>query len=187
MSTSGKEDKTRLIGQLPKDQPINDGHYDTESDSEKGETESEEDNDDEQMETTQPNSVLGFTQNPFQPTMPPEAHNSRKKARKVAMNEVHQRILPDILYPVGWKKVYDKDQKSTYRALYFSTSARRPNEDEITHNRRVGEIREKIHEAVKRLQEKYGVNFKINSLLSKPILYDKLSTEEQSQKVAAFT
>ena len=42
-------------------------------------------------------------------------------------------------------------------------------------------------EAVKLLQGKYRVNFKINSLLSKPILYDKQSTEEQSQKVAAFT
>ena len=183
VSTSGKEDETRLTGQLPKDQPINDGHYDTESDSEKGETESEEDNDDEQMETTQPNCVL---QNPFQPTMPPEAHNSRKKARKVAMNEVHQRILPDILYPVGWKKVYDKDQKSTYRALYFSNIKREPDEDEITHNRRVGEIRERIREEVKLLQEELNVNFKINSLLSKPILYDKPSPEEQSLK-AAFT
>ena len=189
MSTSGKEDKAQLTEQLPKDQRIHDGQCNTESDSEMDYTESEED-DDKQMEDIQPNDV-DTTRNPFQPIMLPEAHNrahnSIKKARKAAMNEVHQKTLPEVLRHENWEKVYDKDLKSTYRALYFSTSVRRPNEDEITHNRQVGEIREKIREAVKRLQEKYGVNFKINSLLSKPILYDKQSTEEQSQKVAAFT
>ena len=186
VSTSGKDDKTQLTEQLPKDQRIYDGQCNTESDSEMDYTESEEDDDDKQMEDVQPNDV-DTTRNPFQPIMLPEAHNSIKKARKAAMNEVHQKTLPEVLRHEKWEKVYDKDLKSTYRALYFSTIERQPNEDEITHNRRVGEIRGKIHEAVKLLQEKYGVNFKINSLLSKPILYDKLSTEEQSQKVAAFT
>ena len=46
---------------------------------------------------------------------------STKKARKKAMKEVHSKILPELLCPHGWQKVYDKDLKLTYRALYFNT------------------------------------------------------------------
>ena len=178
VSTSGKEDKTQLNGQSSASQPTLIGGYNIESDSENDDTESEDD-DDVQMD------VLDATQNTLPPTTPPEAHNSKKKARKMAMNEVHCKILPQLLYrDHRWKKVYDKDLKSTYRALYFNIMERKPNEDEITHYRRVGEIRERICEAVKLVREQHNVNFKINSLLSKPILYDKPSPEEQSLMVA---
>ena len=79
VSTSGKDDKTQLTEQLPKDQRIYDGQCNTESDSEMDYTESEEDDDDKQMEDVQPNDV-DTTRNPLQPIMLPEAHNSIKKA-----------------------------------------------------------------------------------------------------------
>ena len=88
------------------------------------------------------------------------------------MNEVHHTILPDVLRKDGWKKVYDKDGMATYRALYFNKSEKQENESDVEHNRRVGQVRSKIREKVVELQESCGVNFKINTLLSKAILYD---------------
>ena len=65
------------------------------------------------MEGIQPNDV-DTTQNPFQPIILREAHNSIKKARKASMNEVHHKTLPEVLRHEKWKKVYDKDLKSMH-------------------------------------------------------------------------
>ena len=97
--------------------------------------------------------------------------SSLSKIEKTTRSEVHNDILPEVLRPDGWKKVYDKDSKLTYQALYFAKIERRPGEDENAHHRRVGTIRETIREKVTTLQQESGVNFKINSLLSKPFLY----------------
>ena len=104
------------------------------------------------------------------------------KQREVAMEKVHKNILPTVLKPLGWKKVYDKDLKITYRALYFNVIEKQPNEDDISHIRRVGRIRERICEEADRLKKQYGVNFKINSLLSKPLLYDEEALEDMSMR-----
>ena len=105
---------------------------------------------------------------------------SEDKARQEAMNHVHKVILPSLLGQDGWQKVYDKDTKLTYRALYFNIIEQSPTEDEPTFVQRVGQIRHKIAHEAKTLMKDREVNFKINSLLSKPFLYNEKALEERA-------
>jgi len=107
---------------------------------------------------------------------------SKDKTRKDTMKKVHEEILPTLLGPDEWKKVFDKDTKLTYRALYFNTIEKYPNEDESIFIQRVGQIRHKIAKEAKKLMKENNVNFKINSLLSKPFLYDEVALEEQTMR-----
>ena len=102
--------------------------------------------------------------------------------REKAMNDVHKKVLPSLLDPDKWEKVFDKDTKLTYRALYFNIIKKYPGEEERPFIQRVGKIRHKIAEEVQKFMVKHRVNFKINSLLSKPFLYDEEALEEQTMK-----
>ena len=106
---------------------------------------------------------------------------SQDKAREKAMQYyVHSTTLPLILEPEGWKKVVDKDTGLTYKALYFNAIKKCPDEDKNKSNQRVARIRYKIDEEAKKLMDERKVNFKINSLLSRPFRYDEEALEEQS-------
>ena len=127
------------------------------------------------------NTTLG----PPQPLQVGQLQSKEYKARrKKAMQEVHKTILPSLLGqgPDEWWKVFDKDTKLTYRALYFSVIKKRPGEKKNAFIQRVGKIRHDIAEEVHKLKETHQVNFKINSLLSKPFLYDEEALEEQTMK-----
>jgi len=105
------------------------------------------------------------------------------KIRQEAMIYVHNTILPLILEPEGWKKVVDKDTKLTYRALYFNIIKKHSGEDvQASYIPRVGMIRHKISKKVQELKDERRVNFKINSLLSKPFLYDEEALAEQTMR-----
>ena len=175
VSTAGTKYKEQKRRQLPLGQKTLDKYQVTDSDSD--DTESEED-DEEEMET---DDHLVSIENASQSVTTPENDpplTGSKKARKAAMKEVHRDILPKVL--CGWKKVYDSDFKITYRALYFNTIKKDPQESENAHIQRVNEIREKICDEAKDLMTKRGVNFKIDSLLSKPFLYNLQVLKKQS-------
>jgi len=104
--------------------------------------------------------------------------SASEKTRKKAMNMVHTDILPQVLGPDGWSKVYDKDMKPTYRSLYFNIIKKVQGEDEKSYIQRVSTIRGRIAEEADKVKKKYHVNFKVNSLLSKPFLYDESALEE---------
>ena len=104
-------------------------------------------------------------------------------ARNKAMRKIHDTTLPNLLYPKGWRKVCDKDLKPTYRALYFNTIKKEPDDEKDNHHmQRVNEIRKEVQEKAKEIMEEYNVKFKINSLLSRPLLYDEEALKEQSQQ-----
>jgi len=107
---------------------------------------------------------------------------SKDNTRKDTMTKVHKEVLPILLEPNGWKKVFDKDTKLTYRALYFNKIKKNSDEDVPTFVQRVGQIRHKIAYEAKKLMKENNVNFKINSLLSKPFLYDEVALEEQTMR-----
>ena len=177
VSTSGTKCKQQKGKQLPLGQKTLNKHQSVDSDSD--DTESEED-DEEEMET---DDHLVSIENASQSVTIPEndpALTESKKARKAAMKEVHRDILPKVLYPGQWKKVYDNDFEITYRALYFNTIKKAPKETENDHIQRVNEIRVKIYDEAKDLMTKRGVNFKIDSLLSKPFLYNIQVLKKQS-------
>ena len=179
VSTRGKEDISR--------RPTSDRQHGTNLESEDdSDTEGEED-DNNQMDT---GDNVNTTRNTPQSTSSPVEHSpevqnnpplsstlSPSQLEKATRNDVHKYILPEVLSPDGWKKVYDKDSKLTYQALYFGIIKRQLGEDENAHNHRVGTIREKIREKVDDLQQKRNLSFKINSLLSKPILYNEPTPE----------
>ena len=104
-------------------------------------------------------------------------------ARNKAMRKIHDTTLPNLLYPKGWRKVCDKDLKPTYRALYFNTIKKEPDDEKDNyHMQRVNEIRKEVQEKAKEVMEENNVKFKINSLLSRPLLYDEEALKEQSQQ-----
>ena len=197
VSTAGKERKKRQQkaqvlpqGQqqlnFPPPDPVEDDDDITDSDEEDDEDTDDQDNDD--IMDSQDNSTCnqddqsGANQSlDSQPSLssPPM---SKDKARQDAMNHVHKFILPLLLGQDRWKKVYDKDIKLTYRALYFNIIEQNRDEDELTFVQRVGQIRHKIADEAKKLKEERRVNFKINSLLSKPFLYDEKALEEQTMR-----
>ena len=165
VSTGGTEDSSQLVP----GQPTHDRDHTT--DSGRDDPDSVENNDKRKdLETA--GQHVDTTTNTSQ-RLPTEDIKKAKNHRKRAMDEVHQAILPKVLCRDGWKKVYDKDEMPTYRALYFNKIERKPNESEVEHNRRVGEVRVSIREKVKELQaSKPDINFKNNTLLSRAILYD---------------
>ena len=172
VSTRGTEDRSR--------RPTSDGQHDTNLKGEDDSDISSEDDDNDQMDADDNVNITGNTPQSTSPPVEhgPEAQNnpnsisssSSKSRTQFVRKQVHEVILPEVLH--GWKKVYEKDSKLTYQALYFGVIVRQPDEDESTHNRRVGRIRETIREKVIALQQQNNVEFKINSLLSKPILYN---------------
>ena len=186
VSTSGRVDKRQQSKPLPPGQQTLDKHFQQQEEGEE-EEEEEEDSDSgsdvEPMDTSQQMPPSPVQENPVAqnspvlPSTPPA-----KKTRQNAMGDVHLKILPELLYPHGWKKVYDKDLKITYRALYFNTIEKLQNEDDITHIQRVGKYRDMIHDKVEELKKERGANFKINSLLSRPLLYDPPTLQEQLTK-----
>ena len=177
VSTRGIEDRSR--------RPTSNEQHGTNSEGEDDSDTGGEDDNNIQMDT---DDNVNTTGNTPQSTSPPVVHgpeaqknpSSSSKLRTLsdsARGHVHQVILPEVLRPDGWKKVYDKDSKLTYQALYFGIIQRKPGEDENTHNRWVGRIRETIRQKVITLQQQRGVEFKNNSLLTKPILYNDPSPE----------
>ena len=161
-TSASREDKRQKSRQLPVGQQTLDTFVQQEEDSD--DTESSGDDSDD----------APLTKKARKQTM--------KEVRKQAMKEVHNKILPELLYPAGWQKVYDKDMKITYRALYFNIIEKKPNEDDTTHIQRVAQYREMIREKVDTLKKDRGVNFKIDSLLSRPLLYDPRTLQEQSMR-----
>ena len=65
---------------------------------------------------------------------------SKDNPRTKTMDHVHKVTLPKVLGPEEWKKVFDKDTKLTYRALYFNVIRQHPDEEEFTFIQRVGQI-----------------------------------------------
>ena len=112
---------------------------------------------------------------------------SKDKARSEVMNKVHKVVLPKVLTEDGWKKVYDKDMKLTYRALYFNCIPKDLDEDDDAYIRRVGKVRKTLAEEVDKVKEDYNVDFKINSLLSKPFIYDEPTLAERSVSEGRIT
>lgn len=179
VSTSGTERKRQNRRKLPPDQPTLDKYVLYDSDSESSEVEE----DDAQMEC---DDDVDTTENTTQSATPSADNNSlpfpsgSKKVREATMDLVHKHVRQEVLYPDGWKKVCDKDQTTTYRALYFNIIKRRSNEDPETHILRVNEVRETIRKEADKIKAEHRVNFKINTLLSKPFLYDEPTLKEQS-------
>ena len=106
----------------------------------------------------------------------------KKKAREKAMSKIHKVTVPTVLSKDGWMKVYDKDMKLTYRALYFNIIQKHRDEDDNAYIQRVNKIRTTLAEEAKKVKKEYDVNFKINSLLSKPFVYDEQTLLEQSMR-----
>ena len=107
-----------------------------------------------------------------EPSAPPD--DAPKKIREKMMDKVHKEILPKVLAPLGWRKVCDKDMTSTYRALYFNIIPKDEDEDDDKYIRRVSQVRSMLADEadkLKKTESKFKVNFKINSLLSKPFRY----------------
>ena len=180
VSTSGRENKRQRNRPLLPGQQTLDKYIQPQEDNDN--TDSSGDESDEAMDSApQPplHVQLPVEENPAAQNLP---SISTKEAREQAMNDVHRKILPELLYNHGWQKVYDKDMKITYRALYFNTIEKQRGEDDISHMQRVGKCRERISEEVKKLKKERDVNFKINSLLSRPLLYDETALEEQSMR-----
>ena len=179
VSTSGRENKRQRSRQLlPGQQTLDKYVQEEDHDS----TDSSGDESDEAMDSApQPPLQLPVQENPTAQNSQ-QLSTSTKETRKQAMNDVHQKILPELLCNHGWQKVYDKDMKITYRALYFNTIEKQLGENDISHIRRVGKCREMIREEVEKLKKERDVNFKINSLLSRPLLYDEAVLEKQSMR-----
>ena len=179
VSTSGTKHKEQKRRELSSGQQTLDKYQVTDSDSDDTESE-EEDDDEEEMETdNHPVSIENASQSVIPPQNDPPLTGS-KKARKAAMKEVHRDILPKVLHPGGWKKVYDNDFEITYKALYFNTIKKAPKESENAYIQRVNKIRDTIYDEATNLMTKRGVNFKIDSLLSKPFLYNIQVLKKQS-------
>jgi len=117
----------------------------------------------------------------------PLLSQQRKKVRRTVMNHIHDNVLPSLLCQEGWKKVVDKDGKPTYRALYFNVIEKTQDETDIAHIQRVSKVRERIAEEAEKVKKEYNVNFKTNSLLSSPILYDSSALEELSMREPSMT
>ena len=103
------------------------------------------------------------------------------------MNQIHEHVLPSLLCPEGWRKVVDKDGKPTYWALYFNVIEKTQDETNIDHIQRVSKVRERIAQKVKEVKTKFNVNFKTNSLLCSPLLYDSLALEDLSIRDMTIT
>ena len=108
--------------------------------------------------------------------------STKGKARKKAMSKFHKVTVPTVLSKDEWMKVYDKDMKLTYRALYFKTIQKHRDEDDNAYIQRVNKIRTTLAEEADKVKKEYDVNFKINSLLSKPFVYDEQTLLEQSMR-----
>ena len=183
VSTAGTERKKQTRRQVPGQQKLNFPPSHTE-DEDSDDTESE---DDQQMEVDE----VDYTEKITQQTQLLDGDNvvvednpspalSKDKARKEAMITIYTVVLPKVLSGDGWMKVHDKDRKLTYRALYFNIIPKHQDEDDIAYIQRVSKIRTTLTEEANKVKKEYDVNFKINSLLSKPFVYDEPTLVEQS-------
>ena len=170
VSTSGTEEKRQRSRKLPLGQQTLDKYIQGE-DSDDIDNDGSGDESDEAMDLiSQPLLQLPVEENLVaqNPLLSP------KSAREKAIRDVHRKILPKLLCNAhGWQKVYDKDEKITYRSLYFKI------EDNI---QKAAKYRDIVREEVEKFKEERGVNFKVNSLLSRPLRYDKPALEEQSMR-----
>ena len=104
---------------------------------------------------------------------------SKDKDRQDAMKTVHDDVLPLVL---GWRKVVDKDGRTSYRALYFNIIPQDIDENDKDYIKQVAQAKETMTEKVKRVKQQYNnPNFKINCLLSKPFLYDGMALDQQAR------
>ena len=115
-------------------------------------------------------------------TDPDPQSNEEKKREKKKRNNIRSRFYGEILPKVlelgeqgGWKKVVDKDGKSTYRSLYFNFIAKDEGEDKASYIKRVNRYRKTLAEEGEKLKAEYpNVRpFKVNSLLSKAFVYEE--------------
>ena len=183
ISTADKERKKRQSNNLQ--QPdLPPPHTEADEDSSDAESEDDEQMEVDKVDTTeniaQQTPLLGGDNAVVVDNPPPPL--SKDKARSEAMNKVHKVVLPKVLTEDGWMKVYDKDMKLTYRALYFNCIPKDLDEDDNAYIRRVGKVRKTLAEEVDKVKEDYNVDFKINSLLSKPFIYDEPTLAEWSVK-----
>ena len=74
----------------------------------------------------------------------PSPQLSKDAVRSKAMNKVHNVVVPQVLSKDKWKKVYDKDKKLIYRALYFNIIPKYPDEDPTDYIQRVGGVRKAL-------------------------------------------
>ena len=178
VSTAGKEHRRKKRRELPRGQQTLNFPILSSGDEDSDDTGS--DDDDDQME----DDNVSTTDNISQPIPPLDNTSSlsKDKARSEAMNKVHKVVVPKVLSTDGWRKVYDKDMKLTYRALYFNIITKHQGEDDNTYIQRVSKIRQTLAEEAHKVTKEYDVNFKINSLLSKPFLYNELALVEQSMR-----
>ena len=145
----------------------------------------DDDDDDDDLKSDKPmeTNPLSNPSSVLPPPPPPAVNkNTRKTIMRKVLRKVHKDILPQILCPDGWKKVCDKDRKSTYRALYFNIIPKDKDEDDSWYIQRVSKIRNTLSKEIDKLRVQYDVNFKIHSLLSKPFLYDEDYLTEQSMR-----
>ena len=185
ISTADKERKKRQSKNLQQPNlPGAPSH--TEADEDCSDPESE---DDEQMEVDKVDTAENVAQQtPLLGKDNVDSENypspplSKDKVRNKAMEIVHQVVIPKVLSSDEWMKVYDKDMKLTYRALYFTCVPKHLDEDDDAYIRRVGKVRKSLAEEVDKVKKEYNVDFKINSLLSKPFIYDEPTLAEQSVK-----
>ena len=108
---------------------------------------------------------------------------SRKKVRKEVRKQIHDHHLPLLLRSNGWMKVVDKNGKPIHKTLFFNIFEKSQDENDVDHIQKVSKIPQRIAEEMKIVKRKrymkhYNVNFKTNSFLSTPLLYDSLSLEE---------
>ena len=195
VSTAGKERRRQKRKELPRGQqtlnfpslPSGDEESDdAENDEDDDDDDQMEDDDDDQMEDDDDRMGDDTTSQPISPPDGDMVQNSpslsKDKARSEAMNKVHKVVLPKVLSTDGWRKVYDKDMKLTYRALYFNIIRKHQNENDNTYIQRVSKIIKTLKGEADQVMKEHNVNFKFNSLLSKPFLYDEVALLEQSRR-----
>ena len=191
VSTAGKERRRQKRKELPRGQqrlnfpplPSEDEESD---DAENDDDDDDQMDDDDHMDDDGDRMGDDTTSQPISPPDGDMVQNSpslsKDKARSEAMNKVHKVVLPKVLSTDGWGKVYDKDMKLTYRALYFNIIRKHHNENDNTYIQRVSKIIKTLKGEADQVMKEYDVNFKFNSLLSKPFLYDELALLEQSRR-----
>ena len=111
-------------------------------------------------------------------TGPNPQSDEEKEERKKMRNKFRNENIPKVLklgQKDGWKKVVDKDGKSTYQSLYFNFIAKDEGEDEDSYIQRVNRTRKMLAEEGEKLRAEYPYvkPFKINSLLSKAFVYEE--------------
>lgn len=106
-----------------------------------------------------------------------------KKVRKEVRKQIHDHHLPLLLRSKGWMKVVNKNGKPIHKTLFFNIFEKSQDENDTDHIQKVSKVQQRIAEEMKIVKRNYcmkdyNVNFKTNSFLSSPLLYDSLALEE---------